>query len=118
LEGEATRERIEELKAEKAERCSLTREQYVQRLTSMLDAKPEDAAMSNPLCDVLITRGVKHAVFPQKLVAGAQLAKICGWERPAEITVEAGENLAGFLGKIFGSGVSKTLSDGEPTERS
>ena len=103
--------RIAELKAQAAERCSLSRERYVESLTAMYEAKPEDASMSNPLCDVLITRGVKHAVFPMKMAVATQLAKVCGWERPTEVKVEAGENLASFLGKIFGAGVSKTLSD-------
>jgi hypothetical protein len=103
--------RIKELQAQTSERCSLTRERYVQSLAQMYEAKPEDASMSNPLCDVLITRGQKHAVFPQKMAIAAQISKVLGWEKPTEVKVEAGETLAGFLGKIFGAGVSKTLSD-------
>ena len=96
--------RIEELQAKAAERCSLTRKRYIESLAKMYEARPEDASMSNPLCDVLITRGQKHAVFQQKLAVGAQLAKVVGWERPTEVKVEAGENLASFLGRIFTGG--------------
>ena len=79
------RERIEELKAESAARCSLSREAYIRSLVEMYEAKPSDSSMDNPRCDVLITRGQKHAVFPQKLVVGAQLSKLVGWDRPTEV---------------------------------
>ena len=62
------RERIEELKAESSARCSLSREAYIRSLEEIYDAKPCDASLDNPRCDVLITRGQKHAVFPQKRV--------------------------------------------------
>ena len=84
------RERIEELKAESSARCSLSREAYIRSLVEMYEAKPCDASMDNPRCDVLITRGQKHAVFPQKLAVGAQLSKLVGWDRPTEVRVEAG----------------------------
>jgi hypothetical protein len=48
-------------------------------------------------------------VFPQKLAVGAQLAKVIGWERPTEVKLEAGENLASFLGRLFNAG--GTLND-------
>ena len=51
----------------------------------MYGAKPGDASMDNPRCDVLITRGQKHAVFPQKLAVGTQLSKLVGWDRPTEV---------------------------------
>ena len=60
--------------------------------------------MDNPRCDVLITRGQKHAVFPQKLAVGAQLSKLVGWDRPTEVRVEAGTELAAFLGGLFAGG--------------
>ena len=59
-------ERIAELKAKAADQCSLSREAYIRSLKEMYDAKPCDASLDNPRCDVLITRGQKHAVFPQK----------------------------------------------------
>jgi hypothetical protein len=60
--------------------------------------------VDNPRCDVLITRGQKHAVFPQKLAVGAQLSKLVGWDRPTEVRVEAGTELAAFLGGLFAGG--------------
>lgn len=70
----------------------------------MYEARACDASMDNPRCDVLITRGQKHAVFPQKLAVGAQLSKLVGWDRPIEVRVEAGTELAAFLGGLFAGG--------------
>ena len=97
-------ERIAELKAKAADKCSLSREAYIRSLVEMYEAKPCDASMDNPRCDVLITRGQKHAVFPQKLAVGAQLSKLVGWDRPTEVRVEAGTELAAFLGGLFAGG--------------
>jgi hypothetical protein len=84
--------RIAELQAKTADKCRLSREAYTRSLVEMYEAKPCYAAMDNPRCDVLITRGQKHAVFPQKLEVGAQLSKLglagiappsCGWKPEA-----------------------------------
>jgi Terminase small subunit len=118
------RERIEELKAESSARCSLSREAYIRSLVEMYEAKPGDASMDNPRCDVLITRGQKHAVFPQKLAVGAQLSKLVGWDRPTEVRVEAGTELAAFLGGLFAGGGTlggnnqSAVADGNNVERS
>jgi hypothetical protein len=98
------RERIEELKAESAARCSLSREAYIRSLVEMYEASPEDASMTNKLCDTLVTRGQRFAVFPQKLAVGAQLSKLVGWDRPTEVRVEAGTELSAFLGGLFAAG--------------
>ena len=97
-------ERIAELKAKAADKCRLSREAYIRSLEEMYDAKPCDASLENPRCDVLITRGQKHAVFPQKLAVGAQLSKMVGWDRPTEVRLEAGTELAAFLGGLFAGG--------------
>jgi hypothetical protein len=72
----------------------------------MYEAKPGDASIDNPRCDVLITRGQKHAVFPQKLAVGAQLSKLVGCERPTEVRVEAGNELTRLLGRLFAEGAT------------
>ena len=96
--------RIAELQAEAAGKYSLSREAYIRSLVEMYEAKPGDASMDNPRCDVLITRGQKHAVFPQKMAVGAQLSKLVGWDRPTEVRLEAGTELAAFLGGLFAAG--------------
>jgi hypothetical protein len=117
-------ERIAELKAKAADKCSLSREAYIRSLEEMYDAKPCDASLDNPRCDVLIMRGQKHAVFPQKLVVGAQLSKLVGWDRPTEVRLEAGTELAAFLGGLFAGGGTlggnnqSAVADGNNVERS
>jgi hypothetical protein len=114
--------RIEELKAESAAKCSLSREAYIRSLVEMYEAKPSDASMENPRCDVVVVRGQKQAVFPPKLQVGQQLAKLVNWEGSIKVELKAGENLAGFLGRLFvgGGGTlgSRKDSDGENGERS
>jgi hypothetical protein len=113
------RERIEELKAEASAKCSLTREAYIRSLVETYQAKPSEASMDNPRCDVVVVRGQKQAVFPPKLQVGQQLAKLVNWEGSIKVELEAGENLAGFLGRLFvGGGTlgSRKDSDGESGE--
>jgi hypothetical protein len=115
------RERIEELKAEASAKCSLSREAYVKSLVEMYDAKPSEASMDNPRCDVVVVRGQKQAVFPPKLQVGQQLAKLVNWEGSIKVELETGENLAKFLGRLFAGGGtlgSRQDSDGENGERS
>jgi phage terminase small subunit len=45
------RERIEELQAEAAKHCRLTREQFVESLVEMYRGKPGEATLDNPLCE-------------------------------------------------------------------
>jgi hypothetical protein len=66
----------------------------------MYEAKPSDASVDNARCDVLITRGQKHAVFPEKLAVGAQLSKLVGWDRATEIKIEASDTLTEFCRQI------------------
>jgi Holliday junction resolvase len=110
-------ERIEELKAESARKCSMTREEFVESLVEMYRSAPGDASLTNPLCDSLISRGVRHAVFPMKTTVAAQLAKLCGWESPQRLEVEAGENLSGFLGRLFTAGRTLGGNGSENGER-
>ena len=89
-------ERIAELKAKAADKCSLSREAYIRSLDEMYEAKPADASMDNPRCDVLITRGQKHAVFPQKLAVGGATLQ-AGWLGPPDRGAGGGRERAGHL---------------------
>ena len=115
------RERIEELKAESSAKCSLSREAYIKSLVEMYEAKPSEASMDNPRCDVVVVRGRKQAVFPPTWHVGQQLAKLVNWEGSIRVELEAAENLASFLGRLFmGGGTlgSREDSAGENGERS
>jgi hypothetical protein len=114
------RERIEELKAEASAKCSLSREAYIKSLVERYEAKPSEASMDNPRCDVVVVRGQKQAVFPPKLQVGQQLAKLVNWEGSIKVELEAGENLGSFLGRLFVGGGTlggRKDSDGENGER-
>jgi hypothetical protein len=100
--------RIAELKARTEARCSMTREEFVESLIEMYRGAPGEATLDNKMCDSLISRGVRHAVFPMKTAIAAQLAKVLGYDAPTKIELEAGENLETFLGRLFVAG--KTLS--------
>jgi hypothetical protein len=81
----------------------------------------DEASLNNPLCDSLMSRGVRHAVFPMKTAIAAQLSKLTGWDAPTKLEVEAGENLSSFLGRLFvsaGTLGSRDGSDSENGERS
>ena len=93
--------RIAELKAETASHCLMSREKFVNSLVAMYEAKPEDASMSNPLCETLVTRGQRIPVFPQKMPVAAQLMKVLGYEKPTEVKVELGDKLSGLLDRLF-----------------
>ncbi len=97
-------ERVVELQAKAADKCSLSRDAYIKSLVEMYDAKPSDASMDNQRCDVVVVRGQKQAVFPPKLQVGQQLAKLVNREGSIKVELEAGENLATFLGRLFVEG--------------
>ena len=84
----------------------MTREQLVESLAQMYQGKPGEATLDNPLCDSLITRGQRFAVFPPKATIAAQLAKLCGWDAPTKVEVEAGGELTSLLGKLFTQGAT------------
>ena len=84
------KERVAEIRAETENKCSLTREQFVETLVKMLQGKPGEASLDNPLCDSLISRGQRHAVFPMKATIANHLAKLCGWDAPTKVEIEAG----------------------------
>jgi hypothetical protein len=98
------RERIEELKTGAAKKCSMTPAEFVESLVAMYRSAPDEASLDNPLCDSLISRGVRHAVFPTKTAIAAQLSKLTSWDGPTKIEVEAGTELATFLSGLFAGG--------------
>ena len=94
------RERVEELKEAQSKKCEMTRDQLRQFLVSVILVKPEDANFQNPLCELVMTKAGPAAVFPSKLGAAAQLAKLTGWNEVEKVSVEAGDTLSAFLRQI------------------
>lgn len=111
LNQPGVRERIEELKAASAQRCSMTREQFLESLVAMYRGKPGQATLDNKLCDSLISRGVRHAVFPMKATIANQISKLTGWDAPQKVEIEAGSEVTGLLGRLFGQGATLGSKD-------
>jgi phage terminase small subunit len=65
------KERIAELKGRAAEKCDMTREQTVRALSGIFQAKPSEASLENPLCEMIISKVGPAAVFPSKLGANS-----------------------------------------------
>ena len=78
----------------------MTKDQFRQFLVSVMVAKPEDASFNNPLCEIAMTKAGPAAVFPSKLGAATQLAKLTGWNEVEKVSVEAGDTLSAFLRQI------------------
>ena len=94
------RERVEELKGAQSKKCEMTRDQLRQFLVDVIRAKPEEASFQNSLCEVAMAKAGPAAVFPSKLAAAAQLAKLTGWNEVEKVSVEAGDTLSAFLRQI------------------
>ena len=53
--------------------CSLSREAYIKSLVEMYEAKPCDASMDNPRCDVLFRGARSTRCFRRSLLSGRNL---------------------------------------------
>ncbi len=91
------RERVAELKGAQSTKCEMTRDQLRQFLVSVILVKPEEANFQNPLCELAMTKAGPAAVFPSKLAAAAQLAKLTGRNKLEKVNIEAGDTLSAFL---------------------
>jgi hypothetical protein len=118
MENDGISSRIAELRAQQSAKAELSRDQFRQFLINIIQAKPEQASMQNPLCEIAMTKKGPAPVFPDKLGAAARLAKLTGWNSVEKVSVEAGENLASFLGRLFVGGGTLSSNGGENGERS
>lgn len=78
--------RIEEIlrpsQAKEEKLLLLSREALMDKVSKIINANPEDAAMNNSLCDVRVDKfGNKIPVFPAKLAAVERLSKMAGYEK-------------------------------------
>jgi hypothetical protein len=100
------KERIAELRAEQNAKSEMSRDEYRRFLVDIIRAKPKDAAFNNPLCELVFTRDGRQASFPNKLAAGAQLSKICGWDDPSKLNTSTDDTLTELLIKIRRDGAA------------
>ena len=94
------RERVAELKEAQSKKCEMTRDQLRQFLVDVIRAKPEEASFQNSLCEITMSKVGPAVVFPNKLGAAAQLAKLTGWNEVEKVSVETGDTLSAFLRQI------------------
>ena len=98
--NDGIRKRVAELKEAQSKKCEMTRDQLRQFLVDVIRAKPEEASFNNPLCEVAMAKAGPAAVFPSKLGAALQLAKLTGWNEVEKVSVETGDTLSAFLRQI------------------
>ena len=72
-------------------------------LSGIIQAKPREASLENLLCEMVVTKVGPAAVFPSKLSAIAQLAKICGWNESEKHEHCASNELTKLLKRLRGS---------------
>jgi Terminase small subunit len=101
MENDGISSRIAELRAQQSVKSEFSRDQLRQFLIQIVTAKPEQASMQNPLCEIAMTKKGPAPVFPDKLGAAAQLAKLTGWNSAEKVSVEAGDTLSAFLRQII-----------------
>jgi hypothetical protein len=100
MENDGICSRIAELRAQQSAKAELSRDQFRQFLINIIQAKPEQASMQNPLREIAMTKKGPAPVFPDKLGAAAQLAKLTGWNSAEKMSVETGDTLSAFLSQI------------------
>jgi hypothetical protein len=100
MENDGISSRIAELRAQQNAKSEFSRDQFRQFLINVIQAKPEQASMQNPLCEIAMTKKGPAPVFPDKLGAAAQLAKLTGWNSVEKVSVETGDTLSAFLREI------------------
>ena len=100
MENDGISSRIAELRAQESAKSEFSRDQFRQFLISVIQAKPEAASMQNPLCEIAMAKKGPAPVFPDKLGAAAQLAKLTGWNSAEKVSVETGDTLSAFLRQI------------------
>jgi Terminase small subunit len=101
MENDGISSRIAELRAQQSAKSEFSRDQLRQFLIHVITAKPEQASMQNPLCEIAMTKEGSAPVFPDKLGAAVQLAKLTGWNSVEKVSVEAGDTLSAFLRQII-----------------
>jgi hypothetical protein len=72
--------RLQSLRQEAAARATITRDDAIVMLAAILRAKPSEASLDNPLCELRMNRGIPYAVFPDKARCLERLAKMLAWD--------------------------------------
>jgi hypothetical protein len=82
MENDGISSRIAELRSQQSAKSEFSRDQFRQFL------------------EIAMTKGGPAPVFPDKLGAAVQLAKLTGWNSVEKVSVEAGDTLSAFLCQV------------------
>lgn len=77
--------RLGELQAQNEAKSGISREQLLKMLVDTFLAKPSDASMDNPLCELKMSKAGPYAAFMDKSKVAERLAKMMGWDEPDRI---------------------------------
>lgn len=86
-ENEVVAARIGELLRRQAEKCEMKREELVSILVKTLRAKPSDASLDNPLCDLKMSKAGPYPAFTDKSKAAERLCNMLGWDAPSKVEI-------------------------------
>ena len=96
------RERIAELKEANSRRATLSREQTIEFLCSVIGTSAAKIEADSPLvqsAEFVDGKPVKLKI-PDKIAAVKELTKMCGWAQPNRIELSARDTLAEFIDSI------------------
>ena len=82
MENHGVKAYIAELREAAATAAGMTRDEAISMLAKIINSKPSEASMENPLCDLRTSKAGPYAAFPDKLRCLARLAKMLGWDGP------------------------------------
>lgn len=61
-----------------------TKDEILRMMTDTLRAKPSDAALDNPLCDLRMSKAGPYPAFIDKTAAAERICKMMGWDAKTE----------------------------------
>lgn len=82
--NQSIQDRVVELKGQAAKAVVFGLQDAIKFCVDVVQAKPEDASASNPLCEVKMSKAGPYYAFPDKNNALDKLAKMLGFYAPEE----------------------------------
>jgi hypothetical protein len=116
------KERIAELKAQNAQRAQMTREELLVFYAEVIRTPADQVPAGSPVIQSYEQDGEGRVKLRlcDKVMAGAQLCRMCGWEKPTKFSLSGGDTLSAYLVALrrmpFGGGRVIDLENGSPAE--
>ena len=96
------RERVAELKEANSRKATLSREQTIEFLCSVINTSAAKVEANSPLVQSagFVDGKLVRIKIPDKIAAVRELTKMCGWAQPNRIELSARDTLAEFIDSI------------------